>query len=113
MDPPHGDEPPSRRRSARYKLAATVISAVLCVVVDLIALFAVSSAVLIDPRGPWHNNALSAIDVSTLSGALVAVLGAMIRILPVVRRWLRPWWFLPPVGLLLVAIVRFASVNTG
>lgn len=109
----HGDELPSRRRRTRSHLAATTISAVICVVVDLIALFAVGSAVLIEPDGPWDDSALSAIDVSALTGGLVAALGALIRVLPVVRHWLRPWWFLPPVGLLLVAMVRLASVRPG
>lgn len=109
----HGDELPASRRRTRSQRAATVISTVLCIVVDLIALFAVGSSVLIKPRGPWDDSALSAIEVSALTGGLVAVLGAMIRILPVVRRWLRAWWFLPPVGLLLVAMVRFASVSPG
>ncbi len=90
-----------------------MISAVICTAVDLAALFAVGSAVLIEPRGPWDGRAVAAIEVSALTGGLVAVLGIVVRLLPVARRWLRAWWFLPPVCLLLVATLRFASVSTG
>jgi hypothetical protein len=92
-------------------VTATVISAVLCLALDLLTLYAVASSFLMSPRGPWDDDVLTAIQVSSFSGGLLAVLGGLLRILPVAQRWLAWWWFLPPAVMLLAAIVRFMSID--
>ncbi|CAM04557.1 hypothetical protein A8924_5700 [Saccharopolyspora erythraea NRRL 2338] len=88
-----------------------MISAVLCLVLDLVTLYAVASSFLMSPRGPWDDDVLTAIQVSSFAGGLLAVLGGLLRTLPVARRWLSWWWFLPPMVLLLAAIARFGSMD--
>jgi hypothetical protein len=99
---------PQQRSTSR---ATTVISVVVCVATDLIALSAVGSAFLMSPAGRWDEVVLAPIQLSAFFGGIFAVLGALFRIMPVARGWLRWWWFLPPAVLLIAAIARFSWIS--
>ncbi|MER7013005.1 hypothetical protein ABT324_16420 [Saccharopolyspora sp. NPDC000359] len=62
------------------------------------------------PRGPWDDDVLAAIQVSSFAGGALAASGGLVRLLPVSRGWLR-WWLLLPTVLLASAILRFAWVD--
>ncbi|MGJ7908209.1 hypothetical protein ACOQFL_17230 [Actinopolyspora sp. H202] len=96
---------PTRRSSTRW--LPVVVSAVVLIVIDLVAVFLVGSAFLMTPYGPWDDDVLTAIQISAVLGGVVATFGTLLRILPVAMRWLRWWWFLPSTVLLLAAITRF------
>ncbi|GAA4856373.1 hypothetical protein [Saccharopolyspora cebuensis] len=93
---------------SKPRLVAAVLSGVLCAAVDLVALFAVVSAFTMRPDGGWDEDVLTAIEVSALTGGVLAVLGVVPAGLAVALRWLRWWWLLPPAVLLLAAIARFS-----
>lgn len=99
---------PSRRAKPR---PAAVINAAVCIALDLVALYAVASSFLMSPRGPWDDDVLTAIQVSSFAGGSLAAFGGLLRILPVSLRWLRWWWLLLPAILLLAAILRFHWID--
>ncbi|MCX2732850.1 hypothetical protein OOZ19_21645 [Saccharopolyspora sp. NFXS83] len=90
------------RRTGR--VIGTWLSAVLCVAVDVVAVFAVVSSWSMVPRAAWDDDVLTAISVSALLAIVLAVFGGLLRALPVALHWLRWWWFVVP-GLVLVAAV--------
>lgn len=110
-DGPGFSTSPSRRTKPR--LAAVLISASVCIAFDLVASYAVTSSFLMSPRGPWDDDVLAAIQVSSFAGGSLAALGGLVRILPVSRGWLRWWWLLLPAILLVSAITRFIWVDLG
>lgn len=97
------------RRTGR--VIGTWLSAALCVVVDAVALFAVASSWSMVPRAAWDDDVLTAISVSALFAIVLAVFGGLLRSLPVALRWLRWWWFVVPIAVLVAAVVRWLWID--
>ena len=94
---------PNERPEAH--LTAVAFSASVCVVLDVVAAYAVILSFLMSPRGPWDDDVLTAVQVSSSAGGALAA-----RRAPVSRGWLR-WWLLLPAVLSASAVLRFVQVD--
>ena len=88
-----------------------VLTAVLCLGLDVAALCAVVSAFRVAPSGPWDDAGLIAVELSSFTGGLIATLSGLVRAVPIAMGRMRAGWFVPPAVLLLIAILRFFWVD--
>lgn len=88
-----------------------VISGVVLVTGNLATLLYTVISYLIRPAGLGDTNYIDGAWSTAFFSTVLAVGTGVLTIIPVALRWLRPWWFLVPVLLLVVSTARWTYIN--
>ncbi|MBZ6477199.1 hypothetical protein [Streptomyces griseocarneus] len=80
------------------------------VLLHLLSAFLVGSAYMVHPDGIWDDNAYTGISAVCFIALHVSGLALLLTLTRSARRTLGPWWLLPPVILILLAVLRVKTV---
>ncbi|RCV53300.1 hypothetical protein DEF23_08590 [Marinitenerispora sediminis] len=97
-----------RSRAARI---ASVASGGFLVLANLLTAFMAALAVLTRPEGPWDHHGLQGITTMGVLAAAMALLVLLLTLVPVLLRWLHPFWLFVPAVLLVAALARLEYVD--
>lgn len=93
------------------KLVGAVLSGAVLVIGNLAALFFTVVSWLMVPTGPGDSNHIEGAWFTAFMGTVLALLTALLTIIPVMARWLRKRWFIVPAVLFAVATTRWVYID--
>jgi hypothetical protein len=88
-----------------------VVAAAVLVILNLLAFYCVAVSWLLRPGGSWDRDAAAGLAALALVGAVITLPTTVLTIIPVGLRWLKAWWLIIPVVLLVLAVARIAYLG--
>ena len=82
------------------------ISGTVLAVINFLTFYLVGISWAITPDGQWDDDTVVGLSTAAFVGAVIAIFTAILTVIPVGMRWLRPWWFAIPVVLLILGVAR-------
>ncbi|MGH3929294.1 MAG: hypothetical protein ACRDTF_04885 [Pseudonocardiaceae bacterium] len=107
---PSGHPTDERPRSAG-KVVGAVLSGTVLVVGNLAALFFTVVAWLMIPSGPGDSSRIEGAWFTAFAGTVLAVVTALLTIVPVAARWLGMKWFIVPALLFALTLARWMYID--
>lgn len=105
---------PAARPAVRTRRGSRIgagLSGTVLVIANLATLYCTLAGWLMVPSGPGDTNLIDGAWFTAFAGTVLAVLTAMLTVLPVAVRWLRRWWFLVPAMLFVAATTRWVMID--
>ncbi|HEX2297004.1 MAG TPA: hypothetical protein VHH34_00555 [Pseudonocardiaceae bacterium] len=88
-----------------------VVSGTVLVIVNLVTLYYTVGSWLLVPSGPGDTNFIEGAWFTAFGGTVLALLTAVLTVIPVMARWLRKRWFLVPAVLFVAATARWVLID--
>ncbi|MFJ4686752.1 hypothetical protein ACIQNG_13335 [Streptomyces sp. NPDC091377] len=89
----------------------TAVCALVVAVATLVTAYAVVTAYMIEPDGPWDDQAVTNANVAATVGLAFSTVIALLTWLFVKAGWLRRGWYAIPAALALAAVLRLTLLG--